>query len=294
MKAFLILLLIFICAAAPGLATEQADYVAGVDEWHAGRIERLHRSDGWLTLVGLIALPEGRSSFGCGEAVDLRISANAAAHIGDLVIDGKQVRFIAAAQVTLGGEAIGEIELAADNTGEPTVLHSGSVSFYLIRRHGRPYLRVKDASAELLQTFEGIDRWPVDESWKVVATWELYKTPQKRSFPNVLGQATETEVAGEARFTHDGQEFALYPNSTSDDSWFWVFGDATNGMESYGAGRFLYTDGPDTNGHIVLDFNRSYNPPCVFTPFATCPLPSEGNNLDLRITAGEKMFGTSH
>ena len=69
---------------------------------------------------------------------------------------------------------------------------------------------------------------------------------------------------------------------------------ATNGIESYGAGRFLYSDPPDENGHLILDFNLSYNPPCVFTPFATCPLPAPGNAIDLEITAGEKMFGLTH
>jgi uncharacterized protein len=50
------------------------------------------------------------------------------------------------------------------------------------------------------------------------------------------------------------------------------------------------TPGPDAQGKVVLDFNRAYNPPCAFTPFATCPLPPPENRLDLAIDAGEKAY----
>ena len=75
------------------------------------------------------------------------------------------------------------------------------------------------------------------------------------------------------------------------DELFLVFGDRTNGHGSYGAGRFLYAPRPGADGRLVLDFNRSYNPPCAFTLFATCPLPPAENRLDLAVTAGEKAYG---
>ena len=40
----------------------------------------------------------------------------------------------------------------------------------------------------------------------------------------------------------------------------------------------------------MLDFNRAYNPPCAFTPYATCPLPPAENRLDLLVAAGEKAY----
>ena len=51
----------------------------------------------------------------------------------------------------------------------------------------------------------------------------------------------------------------------------------------------LYADKP-ANGEAVLDFNKAENPPCAFTPFATCPLPPPGNSLDVEIKAGEKRY----
>ncbi len=70
-----------------------------------------------------------------------------------------------------------------------------------------------------------------------------------------------------------------------------IFGDRTNGAETYGAGRFVYAERP-RGGRSILDFNKAYNPPCVFTPYATCPLPPAQNKLpDPRSTAGEKEYG---
>ena len=73
---------------------------------------------------------------------------------------------------------------------------------------------------------------------------------------------------------------------------FFVFKDRTTGEETYGAGRFLYADPPSPD-RVVLDFNRAFNPPCAFTPFATCPLPPKQNWLPIRIEAGEKAYASS-
>jgi hypothetical protein len=69
-----------------------------------------------------------------------------------------------------------------------------------------------------------------------------------------------------------------------------VFGDETSGHETYGGGRFLVTGEVQPDGSVEVDFNLAYNPPCVFSSYATCPLPPEGNRLPLRIEAGEKVW----
>ena len=74
---------------------------------------------------------------------------------------------------------------------------------------------------------------------------------------------------------------------------FIVFGDRTNRDETYGAGRFLDIAAP-VGGEVVIDFNKAYNPPCVFTAYATCPLPPPVNRLPLAVPAGERNFGKGH
>jgi len=107
---------------------------------------------------------------------------------------------------------------------------------------------------------------------------------------------------GYARFTRNGQEYRLEP-VTEDDHLFFVMRDLTSGKTTYSASRFLYAplpkDGPGAasgNGRktVELDFNKAENPPCVYTDFATCPLPPPQNRLKLEVTAGELMFGAHH
>jgi uncharacterized protein (DUF1684 family) len=95
---------------------------------------------------------------------------------------------------------------------------------------------------------------------------------------------------GTAVFTVEGKEYRLDPVVESGDSLFFIFADETNRTETYGAGRFLYSELPK-NGQVVLDFNRAMNPPCAFSSYATCPLPPKQNRLALRVEAGEKRYG---
>ena len=71
------------------------------------------------------------------------------------------------------------------------------------------------------------------------------------------------------------------------NGYFLVIADETTGLETYGAGRFMYA-AADSTGRVILDFNRAYNPPCAFSPFATCPMPPRENMLPVAIEAGEK------
>jgi uncharacterized protein (DUF1684 family) len=68
-----------------------------------------------------------------------------------------------------------------------------------------------------------------------------------------------------------------------------VFTDRTADTLTYKI-RFLYTDAPDADGRVVLDFNRAYNAPCAYNPHTTCPLPPRQNRLDVAIPAGERKY----
>ncbi len=65
------------------------------------------------------------------------------------------------------------------------------------------------------------------------------------------------------------------------------FSDATSGRETY---RMRYVDlKPQDDGRYVVDFNRAYNPACVFSPYYNCPIPPPENRLPVAIRAGEQM-----
>jgi uncharacterized protein (DUF1684 family) len=132
----------------------------------------------------------------------------------------------------------------------------------------------------------------VVERFRVQARFERYDPPRTILFPTALGGQDSASSPGAAIFSLDGRELRL--EATQDpgaDELSFVFGDLTNGRETYGAGRFLDTPLPK-DGALIVDFNKAYNPPCAFTPYATCPLPTRENKLPIRIAAGEKRSGS--
>lgn len=296
MKRTIPLLLILVLGGC-GQQTDPA-YVAEVDAWHAGRVERLKSDTGWLTLVGLHPLQPGVNDVGSGPEAGVRLGAKAPALIGSLVVTHEAITFGAAPGIEVfvsGEEAAGPITLvtlATDLSGPPTVLASGSFLFHVIDRQGDLYLRVKDREAEALKNFTGIDRYPVEAKWRVKA--RLEGEPGTIGVPNVLGQVTEAATPGTLVFKAAGRECRLVPQGEPGENMFLVFGDASNGPETYPGGRFLVIEAPDANGDVWIDFNRAYNPPCVFSDYATCPLPAPENKLEIAVTAGEKKWGRGH
>jgi uncharacterized protein (DUF1684 family) len=104
---------------------------------------------------------------------------------------------------------------------------------------------------------------------------------------NVLGQTTAQPSPGKLSFQYGASNFTLDVLEEGDEL-FLIFGDLTNDNGTYPSGRFLYARKPLSGNEVVLDFNKSINPPCAFTPYATCPLPPRQNILPILISAGEK------
>jgi uncharacterized protein len=291
------LLLLFAAAAAAGAgapapAAPDAKWASDLAEWKQWRDGRLRQPDSWLTLVGLAWLQPGNNGVGSHPANRVVLPTSAAGSLGVLRLDGERVTFLASpgAKVTADGAPVTTIDMKSDATGEPTVLHSGSVQFYVIRRSDRLAVRVKDSEAQALKKFTGLEYYPADARWRVEARFEPSVPAGEIEVPNALGFTEKIASPGHVVFTLGGVEHRLLAlDDTGDGRLFLVFGDKTNGRETYGGGRFLYTD-PPRDGKVTIDFNRAYNPPCVFSPYATCPLPPPGNRMPIAVEAGEKKY----
>jgi uncharacterized protein (DUF1684 family) len=159
----------------------------------------------------------------------------------------------------------------------------------VIERGNRYGIRLKDKNSELRKAFTGLKYFPPLEEYRVKARFVPYDPPKMIPVPNILGQVDEEPSPGYVVFMLNGRECRLDP-VTEGDSLFFIFKDLTSGKETYPPGRFLNTEMPQ-NGEVVLDFNQAYNPPCAFTPYATCPLPPEQNKLPIAIEAGELRYG---
>jgi uncharacterized protein (DUF1684 family) len=248
-----------------------------IAEWHRAREAGLRRDGGWLTVTGLFWLREGPNTFGLDPSRDIALP-DGPARAGVLTLrSGK---------VTLSGNGPAR-ELRPDSADFVKV---GRLSLFLIKRGDKYGVRLKDPESAYLRQFHGLEYFPAAEAYRVTARF----VPEKRQIPilNVLGQPEMNDCPGYAVFRWNGRELRLYPvlDDPGAKSLSFIFKDLTSGKETYGAGRFLDTDLP-RDGKLMLDFNKAYNPPCAFTPYATCPLPPKENRLPVRIEAGEKKYG---
>lgn len=279
--------------ASPDLAAWRQD----LDAWIERRESRLREPDGWLTLVGLHWLEPGENRFGSAADNEVVLASPAlAGHAGVFTVAQGSVSAVLEPDsgVTVDGETPREVAVVTDAGGEPTLFVAGSLTFHVISRERGFAVRVKDSASPVLASFTGIERFPADPTWRIDARFEPYDPPREVQVPNILGEPTTELSPGEVIFDLAGRTYHLRAMEGSEGSLFLVFGDQTNGHETYGGGRFVYSEVPTEAGTVVVDFNQAYNPPCVFTPYATCPLPPPENRIAARVEAGEKMWGKQH
>lgn len=284
------------CSKAP---EEKGDpqYISKIKDWHNKRIENLKKENGWLNLVGLYALKQGDNKFGSGKNNDIVFPEGKAPDLlGTFTLKDSVVtiKIEKGENVTYNGKPVTSMELKNDMQEEPTVLSYGTLRWFIIFRSGGYYVRLRDVEAPLVKSFKGIDIYPVNSDWRLEAKLVPFNPPKKVSISNILGKVEEDISPGDLVFTKDGQEYKLQA-LLEDDHYFIIFADETSGEETYGAGRFVYAAKVDSTGKTIIDFNKAFNPPCVFTKFATCPFPPQENHLKMKVTAGELMFhGGAH
>jgi len=284
--------------AQPGLP----DPAVELEAWRARRYAALRQPIGWLTLAGLSWLGEGLNRIGTDARNRVRLPAGPP-HAGTLHVRGRDVRATSApGGFTHGGLPVEGLALVADvdaPDGEPTMLELGTLRMCIIRRGpggGRLGVRTWDTHSPARTAFAGIDHWPFDPGWVVRATFEPAADGARIGVPDVLGEVVEEYLAGQIAFERVGRSHRLrvLRGGPAGELWL-VVADATNGLETCAGGRFVYSEVPDGAGPegvrtVTVDFNRAYNPPCLFSPHATCPLPPPGNRLELRVEAGEKLY----
>ena len=268
-----------------------------VERARAEREQRLRDPTGWLTLVGLHWLRPGEQRFGGAATNEIVLRAEE----GELppvagilsVADGNVVVSpIEGAGLTANGEVVARAtELLDDEQEMPTALGLAS-----LRLHSSGAGRVGSGSAcgtpprPALRTFTGLPFFDIDPAWRLVGRLQPAEPGATIPVPDVLGDVNEEPTPGVVELPVRGRVHRLAALELSAGRLWLVFGDETNGTETYGGGRFLVTGPVQPDRLVEVDFNLAYNPPCVFSPYATCPLPPDGNRLPIRIEAGERAL----
>jgi uncharacterized protein (DUF1684 family) len=285
----------------PMAVDDRARHRTSVERVRARRDETLRDPMGWLSLVGLHWLTQGEQTFGSdsGNAIVLTAAQGKVPdRAGSMEVRGDRVLLHPSdpALTIEGKPAADGLELVDDASEEgPTILELASLRAYLIRRgSGRMALRIKDIEAPALREFSGLDSFPIDAAWRINGRLHPAEPGTTLAVPDIVGDVLAEASPGVVAFELGGVAHRLHALEAQPGHLWLVFGDATNGAETYGGGRFLVTGPVQPDNSVEVDFNLAYNPPCVFSPYATCPLPPEGNRLPARIEAGERMWWGAH
>ena len=281
-----------------------SNYVDSINQWHQLREEELKSPKGWLNLAGLFWLHNGVNTFGGAKNNDCVYEnpnpsdAFFPDHLGNFIFEGDSVMWESldkyAVKVNNQNMPFGSkvcVFNAKGLSSEMSWIMSGATySWTIIKREDKIGVRFRNLKSDNLLLFKGIAHFPINEKFKIKAVLQ----PPVTSFlmiSNVLGQQVASKNAGKLQFTYQSKTYSLDVIDEGGNQLFITFADATSGVTTYGAGRFIYIDQPDANGNTFIDFNQAFNPPCAFTKFATCPLPPPQNRLPFAITAGEKNYG---
>jgi hypothetical protein len=279
--------------AADSPSEPDAAYIQSFEKWKAAETDDLKAN--WLPLVGLFWLKPGVNAFG-SDTSNAIVFPKGPAHAGEFDLNGKDVTLKLApeTQASIDGKRVTTAKLEPDSSQHQTEVDLGTLRFHVIVRGQRVGIRLKDTHSEYAQKFRGMQFFPLNMDYRVTAKWLPGDGKKTVQVPNVLGDVMAEPAPGTAVFTLHGQEFTLTAlGGDPTKGLFFVFSDASAKSDTYPGGRFLDT-GPVSDGTVVLDFNRAYNPPCAVTPYATCPLAPKENRLAVAIIAGEKFDKASH
>ena len=291
-----ILLLIESCGKS-GRKLDSNVYRQEIEQQRQHRLSRLTSDDGWLTLCGLFWLKDGENTLGSDSSNNVVFPPGKAPRsCGSIFLDKGTLRL----QLRLGVEVkhndtvVASLVLRSDGEGlaEPTMLSIGTLKFYVIERGRQFAVRVKDSENSARVHFKGLEYFPLDEKWRIQAKFEPYQPVKELQIMSVVGTVEKDSCPGALVFELDGKPCRLDAvlEHGATDQLFVMFSDETSGKETYRNGRQLYTALADSNNNAILDFNRATNWPCVFTDYATCPIPPQQNHLPVRVEAGEKMY----
>ena len=289
MKKYSWLLFVLLLFFYSNATAQSGNYSDSINRWHQQRIQDLKAPDGWVNLVGLFWLQPGTNRLGSSTSNELMLThPNMPALAGYFEWVNQEVYWVTepSVAVTENNIPVSKLLVYSQELKSIPLLELKDLRFTVIVRGDKIGIRMRDLHSPALDSFHTIPRFPVNRSWKLKAYFEPRESG-KIEILNVLGQVNRENSPGKLAFTYQQKTYWLDVLEEG-DQWFILFADATSGKTTYPTGRFLYVTQKKPGEEIYIDFNQAFNPPCAFTPYATCPLPPPQNRLPIAVDAGEQ------
>ena len=280
--------LFFNCKETTKQYSIDAEYVATLNQNREVRAENRLK---YLELTGLFKLDSTTNTFGKAASNKFILNIeNLAPIIGSIDLSKKGLLFNAAKNIKVTNaqqEEIERLELKIDANGNSIQLFHKQLKWQIITRSGALYLRVWDLKNPAIQAFKGFKSYEINNEFIFDAEFSYFETKRMESVESKLGIPDVTDFIGQLQFRYKGKAYSLDVGRDG----FLMVGDLTSGETTYGGGRYMYLELPETDGTLTLDFNYLYNPPCAYSEFTTCLYPPRQNQLAFKIKAGELMEG---
>ncbi len=263
--------------------------------WQSERLETLLKADGWLSLIGLSWIDEGLNEMGSRKNCSIKLPQNFPQLLATLTLRHDSIYFESMPNVEVLSNKIsfekGYID--SDVDGAPTILRHNSLLWYVIKRGDKFGIRIKDTSLVSRIRFGNIPSFKFNPEYIVEAKVVTRPSNDSIKIVNIIGMESQNSIEAFLQFEYNGKKYKLTALDGGPKFYFVIFSDDTTGDNTYGGGRYIYVEkGALESNQVIIDFNRAFNPPCVFTDYATCPLPPEENHLTFKVLAGEmKMNG---
>jgi len=295
--------LVAVSSLSASLAAQEPSSAKDELAWRSQHAADLQKPDGWLSLIALEWLESGETSIGSAADNKIRLPNTSPPHLAVLKLENDAVKLLPPTEgfpsgLNVDGTPAKEQVLRADPNRDKfnSRMTFGSLNLYVIKRADKFALRIKDAESPIRLDFRGLRWFAPDPAYRVTAKWTPYLPAKSISLVTMIGTSYSQPVPGVAEFTLQGKTYRLEPvlEDPKIAKLFFILRDTTSIETTYPACRFLYTilpdHGLDKPGELVLDFNHLENPPCAYTPYATCPLPPAGNRLAIALPVGEQRY----
>ena len=262
-------------------------YKSAIDTFFKAKMEE--RQGDYLQLTALHKLDNGDNTIGKSSDNNLALNIDSLPEtIGTVLIGGDSLSFIASENIKVNTEndsIITTMPLQLNEYGSSIKLYHNQLIWRVITRSNEHYLRVWDAKNLALDAFKGFQHFELNNEFIFEADFTYYETAKTEIVKAKVDGQRSTNFIGNVVFNYKNKSYTLEVGSDG----FTMVGDATSGETTYGGGRYMYVNLPETNGKTILDFNILYNPPCAFSEFTTCLYPPRQNHLAFAILAGEKL-----